>query len=566
MTVKIWGIKSLAHFTASKTYNENEEKTSEKDSSAADNVSRNPYNIQKELKSTSEKLTQKSLKSLFGYAVNSEKTTDTINRRYVSGYLCNPAFAIEEFIEAMNNRLVLTGKTHNKNHNMAFHIVQSFPPDVTLSNEEIHRCGVELCEKIGQYQGIICSHINPVTDENGKVHGACKHNHIIINAYSIDPNQNKYHDSKETYRQLQKWNDEIAKAHNQPIILLCDETNNKSVFEDIQIKNDTSWKEDMRKTIDSVMAVSSDWNDFKRGLAKENITIREGKYITYTDKSGHKARDRRLGNRYSKAEIEMYWKENQLLNNELHSGYSDVNTTSKAIVSAQVFYPQTGIITSKNKRYKIKMWDEYGRRRSSIELVILLAAAVLNKNKPPETVNTEIKIYTDKRLQGLMDSISLARKERITSRDILAHKLSETGREISTVKSIIIKSDAAKKRMAAVNNTVSDYMEFKNRYPNLSEENKNSAEFSMKDITGDTLEEYKKICSALHRYNIHSDRDIDNFISRYSKLSSDLERYKSALSECKTRYSQLKRIEYNVNLAEEIAKNEEKNQQNEVMK
>lgn len=70
MTVKIWGIKSLAHFTASKTYNENEEKTSEKDSSAADNVSRNPYNIQKELKSTSEKLTQKSLKSLFGYAVN----------------------------------------------------------------------------------------------------------------------------------------------------------------------------------------------------------------------------------------------------------------------------------------------------------------------------------------------------------------------------------------------------------------------------------------------------------------------------------------------------------------
>lgn len=124
---------------------------------------------------------------VFDYMANEDKT----NGIYVSGYRCDPKRAIDDFRSTWDAYKLDNGElleTDNNNETMAFHLVQSFPEDLKISDEEVHQCGLELLQKMKDYQGVVCSHVHPVVDEEGEVHGRCKHNHILINSTTIDKN------------------------------------------------------------------------------------------------------------------------------------------------------------------------------------------------------------------------------------------------------------------------------------------------------------------------------------------------------------------------------------------
>lgn len=145
---------------------------------------------------------------------------------FISGYLCDPTICEDEFKDTKRKNLNRIGKSLNDDTgNYFYHIIQSFPEGLEISDEEVHRCGVELVERLGLYQAVVASHIHPVIDEEGEVHGRCKHNHIIMNSHIYhefvdkdNPHKIKYHDCKDTYAQLQLINDQIAIEHGLPII------------------------------------------------------------------------------------------------------------------------------------------------------------------------------------------------------------------------------------------------------------------------------------------------------------------------------------------------------------
>jgi len=247
------------------------------------------------------------------YMANKDKTQSKL----VSGYLCDPDVAAEDFRYARMKTLALKGADNVdlQKDTMSFHLVQSFPEELNISDEEVHQCGIELLKKLDKHQGLVCSHVVPVRDEEGEVHGKCKHNHILINAYihpsKFDPEHPrrvKYNDCIETYKQLQIWNDEIAIDHGLPIILNPDLDKVYSWKESAEVKAGHSWKERMRLDIEAARREANTWEQFVQYMNNEGYTLRDGKYVSYTAPDGkHKARGETLGTPYTRQGLELYW-------------------------------------------------------------------------------------------------------------------------------------------------------------------------------------------------------------------------------------------------------------------
>lgn len=253
----------------------------------------------------------KNISHVFHYAKDENKT----KKVFVSGYLCHPDTALKEFFHTKEVNLARVHRDLSSDDgNQAYHIVQSFPDDLDISDEEVHQCGIELCQKLGKYQAVIASHVHPIRDDDGVLHGKCKHNHIIINSHMnpefIDPThpeKMKYHDCKETYAQLRAFNDEIALAHGFPIIDRSELKNSFSWYESELSNQGKSWKKRVRMDIRTHMQQSNSWESFKKQMIAVGYDIKEGKYETYTTPDGRKVRGQTLGEEYTRSYLENYW-------------------------------------------------------------------------------------------------------------------------------------------------------------------------------------------------------------------------------------------------------------------
>lgn len=244
------------------------------------------------------------------------QSRDKTEAKYISGYRCNVSKVVEDFeTQKLRSLKIRRDQKKIEHENVAFHIVQSFPPGLDISDEEVHQCGIELCRKIGKHQALICSHVHAVEDKNGKIRGACKHNHILINAYihsnDLDPkhpNRVKYNDCLTTYAQLRVWNDEIAIEHGLPIIRNPDNERSYSWFESEAIRNGISWKEQVRNDIVDVRKASSNWEEFLTKMSEKGYKIRDGVHVSYQapDRT-HRVRGGTLGREYTKEGLELYW-------------------------------------------------------------------------------------------------------------------------------------------------------------------------------------------------------------------------------------------------------------------
>lgn len=263
--------------------------------------------------------TQENFQSVIDYMVNEHKTKKT----YVSGYLCDPDFLVEQWMQTKQTNLQRVGKQLEDDlGNQGYHMVQSFPDDLPISDEEVHQCGLELCKKLGIHQALVASHLHPVYDENGVLRGKCKHNHILINSHInpefVDPNnpeKMKYNDCKETYAQLREWNDEISIEHGFPVILESDSRQNYSWYANEMENQGKSWKQRIRVDIENAMKLSNNWTEYENLMKEAGYTIKQGKHETYqAPDHSHKARGSTLGKEYTKDYLEEYWQLKRELN------------------------------------------------------------------------------------------------------------------------------------------------------------------------------------------------------------------------------------------------------------
>lgn len=246
------------------------------------------------------------------YIKDDEKT----KKIYVSGYMCSPETAASEFAFTRMVNLSNAGKDPGDDGKMqAFHIIQSFPDDLDISDDEVHQCGIDLVKKLEKYQAVIASHVEPVVGDDGKVHGQAKHNHILLCSHMlpeyIDPENSKkmkYHDCRESYAQLRRLNDEVAIEHGLPVI--DEKTYGKGIsWYELREKNEgRSWKQDVKDDINEAMKLTSSWDEYVKHMETLGYTIREGKYETYVTSENRRVRGITLGYEYTRNYMEGYWR------------------------------------------------------------------------------------------------------------------------------------------------------------------------------------------------------------------------------------------------------------------
>lgn len=597
---------------------------------------------------------------------------------YISGYLCDPELVEQQFRQTKEINLARVGKElKDDKGNYFYHIIQSFPEELDISDDEVHRCGLELVERLGLYQAVVTSHIHPAIDEEGEVHGRCKHNHIIINSHIyhefIDPNnpqKMKYNDCNETYAQLQLINDQIAIEHGLPIIVNEDKGRHYTWFESEAINKGKSWKERIRIDINNAMRTSYDMRSYLDAMAAAGYKVRIGKskshgsYITYTSPdAAHKVRDYVLGKGYSIGELEAYWDMKRNINEDLllnedssqnkieslvaqavgpiyikfqknisakrkekmrernlnirntytnyfplspRSGtsgkaelsyfdplqtYEIVNKSHQIITEVSgseiltyfnriyelekeeaerkkarqwnEYYSKSGFINSVTKSpYKIRLWDNTGRKRSTVELIVILAIVTIHNesgkwevksNNPSITQETQkhpIYARRDWKIQNMIDTIRIAREEEIETLIQLDEKLNEVGKETSKSNAEVRRLSAAKNRMDVLHEAIEGYEEVKEICEKIQAMPDGPQKTELQQKYAGEIEEYKKYKSIMYRHKATSQEEIDSFLERYEQSRTKLPIAEEQAAKNKEEYRRLSKLKYNLQLAE----------------
>lgn len=694
MIAKIWPIKASYKGERRKiggkqgiknslSYIADEEKTSiEKDFLTINEDINNDFPIPKKTKENDiEKEidyinSEKDIGKVINYMANEDKT----KKSYISGYLCDPEFAVEQFMDNAEEICQMIGRNLNEDKgNVAYHIVQSFPLEQNISDDEVHQCGVELCKKLGAHQAVICSHLRPTLGEDGKLHGKQKHNHILINSYIhpdfIDiehPNRVKYNDCKETYEQLQIWNDEIALEHGFPIISEPQQEH-YSWYEKQQENEGKSWKKQIRLDIHNTKLISTNWDEFKVNMKAAGYELKEGKYVTYTapDKE-HKTRDKTLGDSYTKKALIEYWelrkkiheeiieeiddnKNNEQKDNlrimiqipdqqifvripldkkktflneepgetvkkEAHYNYlfpiSKKSITDKKTLKTYFIEDKTydlcdqekqkiGEISGKNildflvnkehlkeyskknkkeipdesietkagyyqknryntktgKHYSINLYSPDGRKRSLLELMLLLAIVIIRNendywNKKTDTyenknLNNPYYGKKDWKVQNMIDTLHIAREMNIKSPKEIDDKLEDAGRKFGRVRFQLSKTEKTIKKMNIIANTVTKYENVKPKCEVIWQTKDQTLKEKLIQENIALLNEYKTIKAALYKYNIKDDNDLTEFMKRWRSINQHHNDLKEKYHEVSEEYRSLKKLQYHTKLSQD---------------
>lgn len=614
------------------------------------------------------------------YASNENKT-----QGYVSGFLCDPEFAVEQFYQTKQINLERVRKdVKDDTGNIAYHIVQSFPPELDISDEEVHRCGIELLERMGKYneelgvyQGVVSSHVHPVTDEEGEVRGACKHNHIIINSHRhhdfIDPerpDKMKYNDCKRSYALLQLINDKIAIEHGLPIIIEPDKDRTYSWKESSEKKQGKSWKERVRIDIENAMRASNNREEYLRAMRASGYEMRIGKskdhgeYISYVcPDQTHRVRDFTLSQECTLARLEAYWeikkelrqddfvekneptqdeqdkiqrlieqncgqlfvkierklsgrrkeklaetgrsyKSKYALSTPIPTQWNENIPSVKSYFSpdeeyaiytenqrflAMVkgrelllylkkleelerqkeeelerqkghYYWRVDFVSTRTKKpYKVRLRDKDGRPRTSVELMIILAAVVITgetdiaeptRKKPQYYEEKGDPIYGTRnwRVQNMLDTIRVAREEGLSTQEDINIAVQRAGKDVAKAKAAVKRIDNSLYRMQEIYTAILDFNEVRAVCEQMKKDNKPESEFTPEEQA--VLEKYKQSRRVLYNATIKTDGEMAAFLERRRNLMEALEKEKQNLDKAKESYRRLSKVRYNVQLSQ----------------
>ena len=169
-TTKIWAVKS--HLSQLIAYVSNVEKTVEQ------------YD-------------EDTLKALVGYGINDLKTEQ---RRYVTPINCT----IEDAPAVISS---LNSQSQSKSLTVAYHAYQSFKPG-EVDAETAHEIGIKLANELwgDNFPVVVATHL-----DQGHIH-----NHYGLGATGFD--KKRYHDCKDTYRQMREASDRLCREYGLSVI------------------------------------------------------------------------------------------------------------------------------------------------------------------------------------------------------------------------------------------------------------------------------------------------------------------------------------------------------------
>lgn len=197
------------------------------------------------------------------------------------------------------------------------------------------------------------------------------------------------------------------------------------------------------------------------------------------------------------------------------------------------YYPVSG---TKNKYYAVSKIDKFGRKRSLLELIIMLILVIYENEKKFKEVHAPleheiIKVKVDPKVQGACDSIRIAREMNIENPAEIADRIADVGKQMN----------ALKKEQKRHENSIACHEKIISAWDQYTQvrmlaENANEPD-------ADTLKIYKSAYAVLARNQVLTEDAFERIRIRYEFAKRKIEDYDKRLSTLKKQYHDLKKLD-----------------------
>ena len=242
-----------------------------------------------------------SVASCLKYIANPEKTKGNL---FITGLNCSEDITIAEqefrltYEHYSHKNFYAPLSKNGKSPVKAFHVIQSFKAG-ECDAELAHKIGTEWVQSVfgKNFQAVICTH----TDRDHI------HNHICLCSYDLDGI--KFNSNKKSLQWIHFVSDEISRGYGigEMEKLMSEENHIPAGVcygEWKHRKSGTSWKEIIRRKIDSLLLCSADLEELLQRLEAENYSVKRGKYISVKAPEQQRfVRLKTLGENYSEISI-----------------------------------------------------------------------------------------------------------------------------------------------------------------------------------------------------------------------------------------------------------------------
>ena len=346
---------------------------------------------------------KQALADVIAYAANEDKTEQFF---YTTGINCSVEFARDQF----NATKIRFGKTGG---NVAYHAYQSFR-EGEVTPDEAHAIGVQLARELwgDRFQMVVATHVNT----------KCTHNHIVINSVSFRDGL-KFHDCKDTYRQLKEASDRICLERGLSVVENPKGKGvNQYVYKMEKAGMPTRYNV-ARQAIDEAVSLTLNTEEFKYELSKRGYNYRfdpQRKYWTITPPDGRKPiRIHKLGNDYSRESIErrIYDNDPSVRTERLRQQYRQPNNYNLRRRIDRIM-GRSGL-EKLYLRYCYELGYLPKYQQNPTKLHILLKEDLLKCDQYSEQAKllSRYHVDTEKDLSDLMESIEGSIKEHSLDRD-----------------------------------------------------------------------------------------------------------------------------------------------------
>ena len=361
----------------------------------------NPEKTQREF-SESER---QALADVIAYAANEDKTEKLF---YTTGINCSVEFARDQF----DTTKLRFGKTGG---NVAYHAYQSFAPG-EVTPDEAHAIGVQLAKELwgDRFQMVVATHTN----------SHCVHSHIVINSVSFRDGK-KFHDCRDTYKQLREMSDRICLEHGLSIV---DTPRGRGVSQYVYKMEKAGMPTRYnvaRQAIDEAVSLSLNIDEFKSELRRRGYNYRfdpQRKYWTVTPPGWKKSiRIHQLGSDYTRESIErrIYENDPSVRTERIRQSYRITNHYNLRRRIDRIM-GRTGL-EKLFLRYCYELGYLPKYRQNPTRLHIVLKEDLLKCDQYSEQAKllSKYRVNTDEDLSILMERIDARMKELSSERDEL---------------------------------------------------------------------------------------------------------------------------------------------------
>lgn len=522
------------------------------------------------------------------YATNPAKTIDQ-NKEFVfvEGWMCDPQFAEAQFGATKEKYLAAHGgKERNTTGTsaIAWHLIQSFPQEVR-DPYLVHQIGMEFAENVGDYQAVVSTHVQGSN---------CMHNHIIFNAYPMNAEYgHKYHRTVEEYRRLKQVSDDIGLKYGiQPIqgkdIQLGSPGMN--IGERNARQQGKSWKEKIRQDISEASKTATGWDDLKKKLTDKGykITEHQGGYVSYLSPYAKKAiRDTTLGEQYTKDFLNTLWdaecKKKYDRTHSRKATLEDRKHRKDYEAIEQQRWREAQRIANRQPRDKglmrcrsvrVSYYDETGRRRSNLEMLILIAVKTIELDITPfqdpagavQNYTSPIYAPRDWKIQRMLDAATMASRLGITEQGAIPRRKDELNQELRNISIAIRKKKIYMNKREDLVDAINVWRLKKSlieQYAKLPESEK--GEF--KEKHRDEFSEYNKAVSIFYKFSkktaktpiivydsqkkrrIVSEKNVESVIAGFNQANKEIEELTQKRNSISREISQIRTLSVNIALA-----------------